>query len=286
MEEIINIQTDRLATGDYYRDDIAIKRLRELFYERRKNNPRIISFNEAKELNLTKQEGRYKDESMSVLESYGFAWLENAHSLDYPDLEDTNKNWMEWITDHIANMVFHQVKIQWLVNIIKNEGLYSVPQGVIRAPIWNVHPGQFRVHAIDYTDCNEDFIVWDIKNRFPKKPVLDWEDFWINYSHHDDKGIFACVKKDNIEIHVGEDRNDMYSKVIESKNCLRGQMVTLDGTCDERLEHIFNHGTYEGHGVGIVGHFAFEDLQHISDFHPSKQIIEKENFTLYNNYHK
>ena len=284
MEEIIYIQ--ELVNGTYKRDETALTKLRTLYAERLISNPRIVSFNEAKERGLTKEEGRYKDEIMSVLESYGYAWLENAHSLDYPDLEDTNKKWMDWIADDTPNKVFHQVKIQWLVNIIQNEGLYSVPQAVIRAPIWNVHPGQFRVHAIDYTDCNEDFIVWDIKNRFPKKPVLEWEDFWINYSHHDDKGIFACVKKDNIEMHVGEDRNDMYSKVIDTKNCFKGQKATLDGTCDERIEHIFNHGTYEGHGIGIVGHFAFEDLQHMSDFHPTKQFIRKENFTLYNNYHK
>ena len=36
------------------------------------------------------------------------------------------------------------------------------------------------------------------------------------------------------------------------------------------LKDLFTHGTYEGHGVGIVGHLSEDDLPHMLDFHPRK----------------
>ena len=54
----------------------------------------------------------------------------------------------------------------------------------------------------------------------------------------------------------------------------------------QKTYHLFDIGTYEGHGVGLEGHIEITDLRDMLDFHPSKQLIEKNNFTLYNNYHK
>ena len=41
-----------------------------------------------------------------------------------------------------------------------------------------------------------------------------------------------------------------------------------------------------GPNIKIVGHVGKDDCRHFLDFMPNKKIIEKENFTLYNNYHK
>jgi len=277
------------------RNPEAVEKVKQKFEEARKvGHPKIITLHEAQKEGITESKGFYKDEQMSPLQAWGYAWFDNAYKTEYPNrnmvlppeaFKGTNQDWSDWLGDHMNNMVFHCIKIQWLVNIIQTEGLYACPQAVLRASQWYCHPGQFRVHALTYTDCDEDFVVWDKNNILPQ-PEIDYEEWWSRFKHHDDKALFAYPLEDIVEIHVGESRQDLYDKVEGGIECFQGVKPILEGTCDERLEHLFTHGTYEGHGIGIVGHFTFEDLQHACDFHPSKQYIQKESFTLYNNYHK
>lgn len=269
------------------RDPEAVEELKELFATVSKvGHPKIVTLHEAQEAGITKNKGFYNDIEMTVNQSYGYAWLENGYKTEYPELnKSTHKEWGTWLTEPINNMVFHCIKIQWLVNIIQTEGLYACPQAILKASYWYCHPGQFRVNALTYTDCNEDFIVWDLNEKLPQ-PEIDYETWWSRFSQHTDKALFAAVFDDILEMHVGESRQDLYDKVAGGIDCFKGVKPILEGTCDERIEHLFTHETYKGEGIGIVGHFAFEDLQHACDFHPSKDIIEKESFTLYNNYHK
>ena len=271
----------------HQRDPVAVEEVKQKFEEVSKvGHPKIITLHEAQKEGIVQTKGYYNDKPMTPLEAYGYAWLDNAYKTEYPDPKTgKNQDWTEFLMKPIENQVFHCIKIQWLVNIIQTEGLYSCPQAVLRKSQWFVHPGQFRIHAITYTDCNEEFIVWDTKNILPQ-PEINYEEWWSRYSHHTDKGLFAAVFEDIVEMHVGEYRQDLYDKVAGGIDCFQGVKPILEGTCDENIAHLFTHGTYEGHGIGIVGHFTFEDLQHVCDFHPTKQYIGKENFTLYNNYHK
>ena len=98
--------------------------------------------------------------------------------------------------------------------------------------------------------------------------------------------LFVVPFDDKLEMHVGEERTQLCKQVIEARDCFKGQKPILEGTCDERLTDLFEHGTYEGHGIGIVGDFQFKDLKTPYEFLPTKQSIEKNNFVLYNNYHK
>jgi hypothetical protein len=61
--------------------------------------------------------------------------------------------------------------------------------------------------------------------------------------------------------------------------------ISLDGTCDEVLKPLFEMRSYGG-GVGIEGHLRVEDLKHIMAMPQEGEKLEKENFVLYNNYHK
>ena len=262
------------------------------------SKPKIVSFYEAWNAGILNNKGVYQpvfgETQVTALQAYGAAWLHKAplcqsdmHQFkdDIAWKKSDHQAWGDWMRPVENNMFFHACKIQWLVHIIQNEGLYSVPQALLKTNKWFPHPGQFRVHAIEYTDCNEEFVVWDVNQRLPQ-PEIDFEEWYSLYSHHNDKHLFAVVDTHKVEMHVGEERRELYDKIVESIDANKGQRPILEGTTDERLEQLFTKGTYEGHGIGIVGDFKFEDLKHIMDFDSSKQIIQKENFTLYNNYHK
>ena len=294
-DRMIFLNEPEKVDGLYPRDKTMEYKLKLEFEKAAKTgHPKIVSFNEAREANILSNTNFYHLENeggkmMHTLEAYGWAWLDRAWQSSVTDFKIDGYNshqwWNEWMGNHKNNMFFHATKIQWLVNIIKTEGLYSVPQALLKAGKWNTHPGQFRVHAIEYTDCNEEFVVWDVNQRLPQ-PEIDFEEWYGLYSHHNDKHLFAVVDTHKVEMHVGEERRELYDKIVESIDANKGQRPILEGTTDERLEQLFTKGTYEGHGIGIVGDFRFEDLKHIMDFDSSKQIIQKENFTLYNNYHK
>ncbi len=254
------------------------------WFEQMPVKPKIISFNDAKEYGIVKSTTRWKDTTMSILDAYGWSWLEEG-PLDIPNAT-THQEWNEWMGVHEKNMYFHANKIQWLVDIIQNEGLYSVPQAYLFKETWFCHPGQFRVYAIEYTDCNEEFVVWDVKEKL-NEPEISFDEWYDLYNHHMDKALFAVkVGNNRIEMHVGEEREDLYKIIKGSHKAFGGKKPILQGTCAEEIKHLFDVGTYEGHGVGLEGHIEITDLRDMLDFHPSKQLIEKENFTLYNNYHK
>lgn len=272
----------------YDRDLDAVNIVRGWF-ETCKIKPKILSFNEAVEEGIVRHERVFykNDEKMHILDCYGKAWLDRGH---WPSPANTahkasHAEWNEWIHERENNEFFHSCKIQWLCNIIKTEGLYSVPQATYRKSEWFVHPGQFRVLAIDYTGCNEEFVVWDYNGRL-RADEIDWEEYWNLYKHHDDKSLFCVNFGNHLEMHVGEEREDLYKVIKGSTDAFEGRKPILQGTCDESLKDLFIHGTYDGTGIGIVGHVGQEDLRHMLDFFPTKQIIEKESFTLYNNYHK
>jgi len=296
MEEhyqINGMQTDGIH------ERINVDRLEKDFNEVSKvSKPKIVSFNEAKEAGITKTEGTYevifKGEPVDTLTAYGAAWLHKAPNSNQSMMQfkddlawkkTDHKKWSEWMMDTQNNMFFHACKIQWLVRIIENEGLYSVPQASLKERgKWFAHPGQFRVHAIEYTDCNEEFVVWDVADRLPQ-PQIDFDEWFQLYSHHNDKALFAVKFKDKLEMHVGEERNDLYKVVTDSVDACRGVRISLNGTCDEILKPLFEMRSYGG-GVGIEGHLRVEDLKHIMAMPQEGEKLEKENFVLYNNYHK
>ena len=274
-------------------------RLEEDFHEISKvSTPKIVSYKEAEEAGIVSNTTRYPeifgDVEVPMLDAYGGAWLYSAPKVqeDVKQFKDDlewkiadHKKWGEWMRPHENNMFFHACKIQWLVRIIENEGLYSVPQAILRETgKWFTHPGQFRVHAIEYTDCNEEFVVWDVADRLPQ-PRLDFNSWWELYTHHNDKPLFAVKFKDKLEIHVGEERNDLYKVVTDAADFCGGVKVSLDGTCDESIKHLFEMRSYAS-GVGIKGHLRVEDLRHIMALPQEGEKLEKENFVLYNNYHK
>ena len=253
--------------------------VKEIFTPYEKFNPKLIPFDRAKEEGLYDGMTMYLDKHrMTVIDYYGLYFL-YGWNLEYHE-----SKFLEFMEDHHRNCFFHGVKLQWLVHNIKTQGLYSVPQAILKEgkEFWFAHPGQFRVHAIEYTDCNEDFVVWDIGDRldFPK---LSFEDWWKLYGYPREESLFFAKYDDKLEVHVGEERDQLHSQVKETIKCFGGEKATLEGTCDPILEDLF---TDKGSNIKIVGHVGVEDCRHFLDFMPNKKIIEKENFTLYNNYHK
>ena len=87
--------------------------------------------------------------------------------------------------------------------------------------------------------------------------------------------LFVVPFDDKLEMHVGEERTQLCKQVIEARDCFKGQKPILEGTCDERLTDLFEHGTYEGHGIGIVGDFQFKDLKHLMSFYLQNNLLKK-----------
>tara|TARA_S200000501_G_C20847500_1_gene754228 strand:- start:1505 stop:2359 length:855 start_codon:yes stop_codon:yes gene_type:complete len=284
------MQEERLMLNDgmngYKRDHINEALLYEWF-QSMPVKPKLLSFNDAVDYNLVDHIKPYKEHGkMHILDSYGWAWLNGGNSKT-PSMKSSHMEWSAWMGGHDNNMFFHANKIQWLVHYIQTTGLYSVPQAYLKKSKWFCHPGQFRVYAIEYTDCNEEFVVWDVEDRLLDFPQMTFNEWYRLYCHHEDKALFAVKLDDNrIEMHVGEERDELYKVIHGTIEAFGGNPPILEGTCDRELYPMFFHGTYEGNGIGIVGHLGKEDLRHMMDFHPSKKLIQKENFTLYNNYHK
>ena len=260
---------------------MSIEQIREVFDRVKENNPKVISFNEAKKLGLTEDFREWRGNNVTVLQCYGI-YLLYGWQYEYND-----KHFQEFMSDHDQNHFYHGVKLNWLVDIIKNEGLYSVPQAVLfdERDTWFVHPGQTRVRAIAHTECNEDFILWDIGNQIDL-PVMTFEEWWKPYDIHKDKSLFLAEFDCKLEVHVGEERGELNDLVKETIDCFKKQKPILEGTCDEMFEDLFTHGTYEGHGIGIKGNFTLENCTGMLDFHPKHKIIENKEWSLFNNYHK
>ena len=57
-------------------------------------------------------------------------------------------------------------------------------------------------------------LVWDVKEKL-KEPEISFDEWYDLYSHHHDEKLFAVKLEDNrIEMHVGEEREDLY-KIIK-----------------------------------------------------------------------
>ena len=270
---------EHIAVQDHEGRQLTDEQVEELFTPYLKSNPKLISFDRAKAEGIYNNVAMYKEEfRMESIDFYGLYFL-YGWNLNFEE-----SKFHEFMEDHHRNCFFHAVKLQWLVDCIKTQGLYSVPQAILKENKhhWFAHPGQFRVHAIEYTDSNEDFVLWDIGDKIDL-PKLTFEEWWKLYSHHTARSIFFAKFEDKLEVHVGEERIELYGQVKDTIECFGGKKATLEGTCDPILEDLFGK---EESNIKIVGHVGIEDCRHFLDFMPNKKIIEKENFTLYNNYHK
>ena len=251
------------------------------------NKPKILTLGECIKEGIVDTQTRLQelgDKKIPWSVFYAYRLLKYGYKIE---LFEKN-NWNQWMGIHINNDCFHAVKMQWLTNFIRTTGLYSIPQAFYRSSslYWFVHPGQFRYKCLLHTESfDEKFVVWDLDDILDGDQI-SFEEWWGMYAHHTDKSMFVVDQTNMLEVHVGEERAELYELCKKVFALFQGQKPILEGTCDEEIEDIFDIGTYEGHGIGFVGHVTFDDLKTIIDLTPETTHIQKNNFTLFNNYHK
>jgi hypothetical protein len=136
------------------------------------------------------------------------------HLLENKELEPVvAENFREKMSIHKYNENFHATKLIWLINEIRTKGLYSVPQAWMNGNKWKVHPGTHRVHALIHLNkLDQEFVLWD-KESTLNNP-LDF-DTWLGLFSKSDNNMFAVLKPNILEMHVSEDRNEMYANSIK-----------------------------------------------------------------------
>ena len=210
-----------------------------------------------------------------------------THSHEYEGV--TKENFYDFMTVADQNHWYHSVKLMWLMNEIKTNGLYSYPQAYIKdGGKWVVHPGQFRVHALICLEkWEQEFILWD--KGWPDIEELTFLEWWGLFKDCG-RSMFVTETPNLLEMHVGEERLELYAMTKAVHEMYKKNKITLEGRVVPEIEDLFDLFTYDGEGVGIVtkNNYVFQelDLKWILHLTPDHLKVEKENFTLYNNYHK
>tara|TARA_B100000900_G_scaffold179959_2_gene152599 strand:+ start:13826 stop:14701 length:876 start_codon:yes stop_codon:yes gene_type:complete len=247
--------------------------------------PKLLTYGELTDLDyLGSRHTGYGD---FQLNKYVYNFFDNM------DLELTidNKIHLE-IQEH--NWVFHKIKVQWLINQYRTVGLYSpiqarfkkIPTEKLHKQSGNrifVHPGMSRVHALRHVRAfDSKVIVWDPHEYIDKKHMTF--DEWYNMFSDLDHMIFGTnVQGECLEMHVNEDRKDMYKTVKEIKlNMYKHKRPLLIGECAPDLEHLFRRDNVRN-GVVIETDkvLEYEDLRIFLDLYPGeKEEIEQERISI------
>jgi len=154
------------------------------------------------------------------------------HLLEHKDLEPVvAENFKEKMAIHEYNQNFHATKLIWLINEIKTKGLYSTPQAYVKdTGKWAVHPGTHRVHAlIHLKKLDQQFVVWDTSS-FPNE-TIDF-DTWLELYSKSGKSLFAVETPHMIEMHVQEERLDMYENSVKVMKTIKEIELTEETVLD------------------------------------------------------
>lgn len=196
------------------------------------------------------------------------------------------------------NWVFHKVKIQWLVNQYRTVGLYSPIQGRFKKlPKVSkqhkhhatnnlfIHPGMSRVHALRHLRAfDSSVVVWDPDDYVEKEGLTFTE--WYSLFEDIKQGMFGTnVQGVALEMHVNEDRKDMYKAVRDIKiNMYKHELPTLIGECETGIEKCFRRDGKEGVFVETKNDYVlkFTDLRFFLDLFPGQiELIDNERFKIY-----
>tara|TARA_Y100001936_G_scaffold249148_1_gene298710 strand:- start:456 stop:1325 length:870 start_codon:yes stop_codon:yes gene_type:complete len=247
--------------------------------------PKLLTYGELTDLNfIGSKESGYGDYQLN---KYVYNFFDNM------DLELTvdNKIHLE-IQTH--NWVFHKIKVQWLINQYRTVGLYSpiqarfkkIPTEKLHKQSGNrlfVHPGMSRVHALRHVRAfDSSVIVWD-PHEYIDKVHMTFDEWYSMFSDLD-QGVFGTnVQGECLEMHVNEDRKDMYDTVKEIKlNMYKHKKPLIIGKCDESIEHLFRRDNVkEGVIIETQDTLQYDDLRIFLDLYPGeKEEIETERMAI------
>ena len=250
--------------------------------------PKLCTYGELTDLGyFGNRESGYSD---FQLNKYVYNFFDNMDV----ELTEDKKGHLE-IQSH--NWIFHKIKVQWLINQYRTKGLYSpiqarfkkLPTEKLHKQSGNkifVHPGMSRVHALRHVRAfDSPVIVWDPYEYIEKEHMSF--DQWYGMFSGLDRGIFAAkMQGECIEMHVNEDRDDMYNTVKEIKlNMYKHKKPILIGECDPDLEHLFRRDDAEKWRDGVVIEtnkvLEYEDLRYFLDLYPGeKEEIEQKRISI------
>ena len=153
------------------------------------------------------------------------------HLLKHKDLEPViAENFKEKMDIHEYNQNFHATKLIWLINEIRTKGLYSTPQAYMKDDKWIVHPGTHRVHALIHLNkLDQEFVLWDVSTF--RNESIDF-DTWLELYSKSGNSLFAVETPNMIEMHVQEDRPDMYANSERVMNTIKEIEFTEESVLD------------------------------------------------------
>ncbi len=184
---------------------------------------------------------------------------------------------------------FIAAKISWLIEQEKTIGFYSTIQGHLKFKEDNFdiffHPGMSRIFVMIMLELwDSKVIVWDEADLLDS-PVLSFDE-WMNiFSEVPIKNTFCTYHKHMLEMHVGEDRDDMKHmvKLIKDK-IYYNQKPIIIGNLETSLNDYFRTEGDNGVFVETKNDYEFQEkdlwsllLLYSQNLSP----IEFENYTIY-----
>jgi len=111
------------------------------------------------------------------------------------------------------NITFNRRIDNWRFHPLVKKGLWDGYISYMKDDKWIVHPGTHRVHALIHLNkLDQEFVLWD-KESTPNE-TLDF-DTWLGLYSKSGNNMFAVIKPNMIEMHVSEDRPEMYANSIK-----------------------------------------------------------------------
>lgn len=184
---------------------------------------------------------------------------------------------------------FIGAKVSWLIEQQKTIGFYSTIQGHLKLKDdrFNIffHPGLSRIYAMIMLELwDSKVIVWD-EDDLLDSPALSFDE-WMNiFSEVPIKNTFCTYHKHMLEMHVGEDRDDMHymEKVIKDEIYCNQKPIII-GNLETSLSNYFRTEGDNGVFVETKNDYEFQEkdlwsllLLYSQNLSP----IEFENYTIY-----
>tara|TARA_B100000927_G_C16469366_1_gene470924 strand:- start:369 stop:1421 length:1053 start_codon:yes stop_codon:yes gene_type:complete len=143
------------------------------------------------------------------------------------------------------NLVFDAVKLHWLVNDVKINGLGYPPQGYILGTEFVCHPGTYRFNAAFAQQLETPVSVWDSNNIFDKDSLSlsQWVNFCSNGFLRNKRNLEIKCSPDTkkyLEIHEIENHHDwnIYNQDRGLGKMFNKKLPVIFSNCDKKIKEL------------------------------------------------
>ena len=180
-------------------------------------------------------------------------------------------------------------KVWFLFHDIREKGLWSPPNGVLRkGGFIHFHPGPNRVKALCLLDKVEEYLmIWDPLNQMPDKPELDFDEWLSYFTKTSERTWFSRCKKfigdeDEIfmlEAHIEQHLTPFKNMAKKMKEVFKNTQPLLRGKCTEEVEeHVLRDGGEHGVEIHVKDDhvFTIEDMEYLIEISDEVRLFEND----------